>query len=163
MWECNWILFMQGWSCSIRLIHLIGRKSLHFEKTSIMAVFLSGQGTRQLRDLGLLMLSSTFSYISSHTVFDYLSFIHNKCSWVNMRYWKISHTCISHLIHYIILAVSCMFIFQYYFSWIFCYKYTQPQSNQWPFMTCKFILLDFWYISNNIIFWKKLINTKTDN
>ena len=29
---CNWILFMHGWFCPICLIHLIGRKSLHFEK-----------------------------------------------------------------------------------------------------------------------------------
>ena len=32
MWGCNWILFMHGWFCPIRLIHLIGWKSLHFEK-----------------------------------------------------------------------------------------------------------------------------------
>ena len=30
---CNWVLFMHGWFCSIRLIYidLIGQKSLHFE------------------------------------------------------------------------------------------------------------------------------------
>ena len=33
VWSCNWILFMHGWWCPIHLIHLIGRKSLHFEKT----------------------------------------------------------------------------------------------------------------------------------
>ena len=32
VWGYNWILFMLGWFCPIRLIHLIGRKSLHFEK-----------------------------------------------------------------------------------------------------------------------------------
>ena len=29
LWDCNWVLFMHGWFCPI---HLIGRKSLHFEK-----------------------------------------------------------------------------------------------------------------------------------
>ena len=32
VWGCNWILFMHRWFCLIRLIHLIGWKSLHFEK-----------------------------------------------------------------------------------------------------------------------------------
>ena len=32
VWGCNWILFIQWRFCPIRLIHLIGRKSLHFEK-----------------------------------------------------------------------------------------------------------------------------------
>ena len=32
MWGYNWILFMLWWFCPIRLIHLIGRKSLHFKK-----------------------------------------------------------------------------------------------------------------------------------
>ena len=32
MWGCNWILFIRGWFCPLRLFHLIGRKSLHFEK-----------------------------------------------------------------------------------------------------------------------------------
>ena len=32
VWGCNWILFTHGWFCPIRLIHLIGWKSLHFEK-----------------------------------------------------------------------------------------------------------------------------------
>ena len=32
VWGCNWIPFMHGWFCPIRLMHLIGRKSLHFEK-----------------------------------------------------------------------------------------------------------------------------------
>ena len=32
VWGCNWILFMHGWFCRICLIHLIGRKYLHFEK-----------------------------------------------------------------------------------------------------------------------------------
>ena len=31
-WGCNSILFRHGEFCPIRLIHLIGRKSLHFEK-----------------------------------------------------------------------------------------------------------------------------------
>ena len=35
VWGCNWILFMFGWFCPIRLIHLIGWKSLHFEKTRL--------------------------------------------------------------------------------------------------------------------------------
>ena len=33
VWDCNSIIFMYEWFCPIRLIHLIGRKSLHFEKT----------------------------------------------------------------------------------------------------------------------------------
>ena len=32
VWGCNWILFMHAWFCSICLIHLIGRKSLHLKK-----------------------------------------------------------------------------------------------------------------------------------
>ena len=32
LWGWNWILFMHGWFCSIRLIHVIGWKSIHFEK-----------------------------------------------------------------------------------------------------------------------------------
>ena len=32
VWGYSWILFMHGWFCPIRLINLIGRKSLHFEK-----------------------------------------------------------------------------------------------------------------------------------
>ena len=32
VWGCNWILFMHGWFCPICLIHLIGWKSLNFEK-----------------------------------------------------------------------------------------------------------------------------------
>ena len=37
VWGYSWILFMHGWFCSIRLIHLIGRKSLYFEnKTTVM-------------------------------------------------------------------------------------------------------------------------------
>ena len=32
VWGYNWFLFMHGWFCPIRLIHLIGRKSFHFEK-----------------------------------------------------------------------------------------------------------------------------------
>ena len=32
VWSYNWILFMCRWFCPVRLIHLIGRKSLHFEK-----------------------------------------------------------------------------------------------------------------------------------
>ena len=35
VWGYNWILFMHGWFCPIRLIHLIPRKSLHFEKTRL--------------------------------------------------------------------------------------------------------------------------------
>ena len=31
-WGYNWILFMHWWFCPIHLIHLIGLKSLHFEK-----------------------------------------------------------------------------------------------------------------------------------
>ena len=29
VWGCDWILFMHEWFCQIRLIHLIGQKSLH--------------------------------------------------------------------------------------------------------------------------------------
>ena len=36
MWGCISIIFMHGWFCPIRLIHLIGRKSLHFEKSRIV-------------------------------------------------------------------------------------------------------------------------------
>ena len=32
VWGCNWILFVYGWFCPICIIHLIGRKSSHFEK-----------------------------------------------------------------------------------------------------------------------------------
>ena len=32
VWGCNSTLFMDGWTCPIHLIYLIGRKSLHFEK-----------------------------------------------------------------------------------------------------------------------------------
>ena len=32
VWGCNWILFIHGWFCPIRLIHLFGRKFPHFEK-----------------------------------------------------------------------------------------------------------------------------------
>ena len=32
---CNWMLFMHGWFCPIRLIHLIGWKSLHFENNRL--------------------------------------------------------------------------------------------------------------------------------
>ena len=39
VWGYNWILFMLRWFCPIRLIHLIGRKSLHFEKTSVCVTF----------------------------------------------------------------------------------------------------------------------------
>ena len=35
LWGCNWILFMHGWFCPIGLIHLIGRKSLRFEKKQL--------------------------------------------------------------------------------------------------------------------------------
>ena len=38
VWDCNWIYrFMDGWFCSIRLnyLHVIGRKSLHFEKINL--------------------------------------------------------------------------------------------------------------------------------
>ena len=35
VWGCNWILFMHGWFYPIHLIHLIGRRSLHFEKNSL--------------------------------------------------------------------------------------------------------------------------------
>ena len=35
VWGCNWILFMHGWFCPIHLIHLIGWKSLQFEKTRL--------------------------------------------------------------------------------------------------------------------------------
>ena len=39
---CNWILFMHGWFCPIRPIHLNGRKSLHFEKkTRLTSLILS--------------------------------------------------------------------------------------------------------------------------
>ena len=36
VWGYNWILFMLGWLCPIRLIHLIGRIALHFEKTRLI-------------------------------------------------------------------------------------------------------------------------------
>ena len=36
VWGSNWILFMHGWFCPIRLIHVIGRKSLHFEKRTCL-------------------------------------------------------------------------------------------------------------------------------
>ena len=36
VWGYNWILFMHGWFCPICLIHLIGQKSLHFEKTRML-------------------------------------------------------------------------------------------------------------------------------
>ena len=36
VWGHNWMLFMHGWFCPIGLIHLIGRKSLHFGKTSLL-------------------------------------------------------------------------------------------------------------------------------
>ena len=39
VWGCNWILFMHGWFCPIRLIHLIGQKSLHFEKNRLCFSF----------------------------------------------------------------------------------------------------------------------------
>ena len=32
VWGCDWTLFIHGWSCPICLIHLIGLRSLHFEK-----------------------------------------------------------------------------------------------------------------------------------
>ena len=32
VWGCNWMLFMHGWFCPVPLIHLIGLKSLHYEK-----------------------------------------------------------------------------------------------------------------------------------
>ena len=32
LWGCNWIQFMHEWFCPICLIHLIGRKFIHFEK-----------------------------------------------------------------------------------------------------------------------------------
>ena len=32
VWGCNWILFVHGRFCPFCIIHLIGRKSLHFEK-----------------------------------------------------------------------------------------------------------------------------------
>ena len=32
VWGYNWILFMLKWFCPVRLIHIIGRKSFHFEK-----------------------------------------------------------------------------------------------------------------------------------
>ena len=35
VWDYNSIIFMHGRFCPIRLIHLIGRKSLHFEKTGL--------------------------------------------------------------------------------------------------------------------------------
>ena len=35
VWGWNWILFMLGWFRPILLIHLIGRKLLHFEKNSM--------------------------------------------------------------------------------------------------------------------------------
>ena len=38
VWGCNWIPFMHGWFCPIRLIHLIGCKSLHFEKTRLTSI-----------------------------------------------------------------------------------------------------------------------------
>ena len=36
----NWILFMHGWFCPIRLILPIGQKSLYFEKEIIMHEFI---------------------------------------------------------------------------------------------------------------------------
>ena len=49
VWGCNWILFMHGWFCQIRLILLIGGKSVHFKKklywVPIGAIeFLTGDG-----------------------------------------------------------------------------------------------------------------------
>ena len=35
VWGCNSILFVEGWFCPICVIHLIGRKSLHFDKTRL--------------------------------------------------------------------------------------------------------------------------------
>ena len=40
MWGYNWILFMRTWFCPIHLIHLIGRKSLHFGKTRMYWMFI---------------------------------------------------------------------------------------------------------------------------
>ena len=34
VWGCNWILFMHGCFCPIRLIHLIAQNFLHFEEPS---------------------------------------------------------------------------------------------------------------------------------
>ena len=44
VWDYNWILFMHRWFCPIRLIHLIGRKSLHFETTRIYGICDRGVG-----------------------------------------------------------------------------------------------------------------------
>ena len=42
VWVCNWILFMHGWFCPLHLIHLIGRKPLHFEKSYTVLFGLPG-------------------------------------------------------------------------------------------------------------------------
>ena len=43
-WGCNWILFMHGSFCPIRLIHLIGRKLCILKKTRCIS-----HGTSQIR------------------------------------------------------------------------------------------------------------------
>ena len=57
---------MRGWFCPIRLIHIIGRKSLHFEKTKISTVL----GAAEQKNcsgslLGILLLAYSLNVPSS--------------------------------------------------------------------------------------------------
>ena len=46
-WDCNWILFMHGCFWLIRLIHLIGWKSLNLEKTQMHQLWIQQPGGGQ--------------------------------------------------------------------------------------------------------------------
>ena len=75
VWGYNWILFKHGWFCSIRLIHLIGQKSLHFEKKTRLTSVLF-----------------TCTLHSSHTVLQEL--MTRVCPWIvllNVSFWSTQH------------------------------------------------------------------------
>ena len=64
---------MHGWFCPIRLIHLIGRKSLHFEKTRLhhqITMTISDTSTRYC------MFSMIFTFLAT-------GWAHSNRTWLN--------------------------------------------------------------------------------
>ena len=68
-WGRNWILSMHGWFCSIRLIHLIGRKSLYFENKTTVSDTGYPRRERAVNNWGIACSPVAIKYFLGQAIF----------------------------------------------------------------------------------------------